>query len=68
MKCTVELNEKDIARLQKLALVRKCTMTEALRGAIATEEFIREIYFEGHDLLIRDRSCRTSYRKILLSN
>ncbi|MBI2595876.1 hypothetical protein HYW46_04050 [Candidatus Daviesbacteria bacterium] len=66
-KILVKVNffEDELEDLKRLAEARGTNMTEALRGAIATEKFLREKIAEGNSILIQNKEVGT-IREVLL--
>jgi hypothetical protein len=55
VKVSVNLPGEDIEALEDIAAARHTTKTEALRGAIATERFLREAARNDEQILIRGK-------------
>lgn len=60
MKLTVNLPEREMATLRGIAARRDISMTDAVRRAIAMEQFIEEVESQGGKLLVEqpDHSIR----------
>lgn len=54
-KVSFRLPESDIADLSQIAAWRQSSLTEALRGAIATERYLREATRRGDRVILEDR-------------
>lgn len=65
VKISANLPQADLDMLRWLAAQYSTTMTEALRRAIATEKFVRDIYADGGRLLIMDKGSDT-VREVIL--
>jgi len=60
VKLTVNLPEREMAILRTIAAKRDISLTDAVRRAIAMEQFIDEVQTEGGKLLVEqpDRTIR----------
>ncbi len=54
VKVSVNMLPADVGTLEDIANQRGTTKTEALRGAIATEKFLRDAVAKGAEILIKD--------------
>lgn len=56
---SVDLYDEDIRALDEIAKRRGTSRTEALRGAIATEKFLRELFDRGAELYSKEKGSNT---------
>ncbi len=57
----LDLDDEDLEKLRRIAKHRNTTMTEALRGAIGTENYILDLYATGKMLLWRRVGSHDAY-------
>ena len=58
IKVSFNLPQADVSVLREIAEQRSTTVTEALRGAIATEKFLREAAARGEKILLEGEDGR----------
>jgi hypothetical protein len=64
-KVSINLSVEDITLLRSIAAERHTTMTEAIRGALGTEKFIRDVYAREAQVFIKEKGS-TTLREIVL--
>ena len=64
VKLVVDLPEKELEQLQKLADEQEISMTDAIRKAVATERYLRGHLKQGTKVLLRKPD--NSYREVTL--
>lgn len=55
VKVTMLLTDEDYVSAERIAVIRGVSFTEAVRGAIATEKYMRDAQKAGGHVLIEDR-------------
>jgi len=55
VKLTVNLPEREMATLRKIAAKRDISLTDAVRRAIAMEQYVDEVQAEGGKLIVEQR-------------
>lgn len=63
-KVLVNLSEEDMEKLRAFAKKHGITMTDVIRRALATEQFLDEAKDEGSQILIRDKE--KNFRELVL--
>jgi len=61
---SVNLPQSDIDKLQRIAIMRRLTMTETLRRAILMQEYIEDRILDGDLLLLRHKDG--TYKEIIV--
>ena len=64
-KISVDLFEDDIRDLDSIASARGTNRTEALRGAIASEKYFRDLLSSGAELYYKQKGSSTLQRLVL---
>jgi hypothetical protein len=59
VKVTVNMTQEDVDDLRQLAESQGITLTEALRRALRTEKFIREVVDKDANILVEDKESKT---------
>jgi hypothetical protein len=65
IKTSMNLPEESIETIRDLAQRSGSSMAEAVRRAVATEKFLRDLTAEGSKILIKDKNSST-LREVIL--
>ena len=66
VKVSFNLSDQDVQTLRNLASKRGSTVTDVLRRAIATEDFIQGAVERGERILIADKDKQAPMRELLV--